>query len=100
MPRGGTFAYLGESNTLAWGFTMAPHRLRALFFFFFLQFKKIFNGQKFKNLFIFRLLNFGENPLKNVDSLRKISTVLFIFRLLNFGENPLKNVTRFFFFFL
>ena len=78
----------------------APSTASSIFFFFFFNsLKKIFNGQKFENLFIFRLLNFGENPLKNVDSLKKISTVLFIFRLLNFGENPLKNVTRFFFFF-
>ena len=30
MPRGGTAGMLGESKTLAWGFAMAPHRLRAL----------------------------------------------------------------------
>ena len=30
MPRGGTCGCLGESKTLAWGFAMAPHRLRAL----------------------------------------------------------------------
>ena len=30
MPRGGTCGYWGESKTLAWGFAMAPHRLRAL----------------------------------------------------------------------
>ena len=29
MPRGGTGG-AGESKTLAWGFAMAPHRLRAL----------------------------------------------------------------------
>ena len=31
MPRGGTCGcWGGESKTLAWGFAMAPHRLRAL----------------------------------------------------------------------
>ena len=30
MPRGGTCACWGESKTLAWGFAMAPHRLRAI----------------------------------------------------------------------
>ena len=30
MPRGGTCGCWGESKTLAWGFAMAPHRLRAL----------------------------------------------------------------------
>ena len=35
MPRGGTAGYWGESKTLAWGFAMAPHRLRALFLFCF-----------------------------------------------------------------
>ena len=30
MPRGGTYRCWGESKTLAWGFAMAPHRLRAL----------------------------------------------------------------------
>ena len=30
MPRGGTAGCWGESKTLAWGFAMAPHRLRAL----------------------------------------------------------------------
>ena len=30
MPRGGTCGCLGESKTLAWGFAMAPHQLRAL----------------------------------------------------------------------
>ena len=29
MPQGGTWRCLGESKTLAWGFAMAPHRLRA-----------------------------------------------------------------------
>ena len=30
MPRGGTYRCWGESETLAWGFAMVPHRLRAL----------------------------------------------------------------------
>ena len=30
MPQGGTVGCWGESKTLAWGFAMAPHRLRAL----------------------------------------------------------------------
>ena len=30
MPRGGTAGCFWESKTLAWGFVMAPHRLRAL----------------------------------------------------------------------
>ena len=30
MPRGGTWGCCGESKTLAWGFAMEPHRLRAL----------------------------------------------------------------------
>ena len=30
MPRGGTVGCFWESKTLAWGFAMAPHRLRAL----------------------------------------------------------------------
>ena len=33
MPRGGTWGCFGESKTLAWGFAMVPHRLRALVFF-------------------------------------------------------------------
>ena len=32
MPRGGTCGCWGESNILAWGFVMAPHRLRTLVF--------------------------------------------------------------------
>ena len=32
MPRDGTCGCWGESKTLGWGFGMAPHRLRALFF--------------------------------------------------------------------
>ena len=32
MPWGGTYRCWGESKTLAWGFAMAPHRLRALVF--------------------------------------------------------------------
>ena len=34
FPRGGTLGCFGESKTLAWGFAMAPHRLRALVFFY------------------------------------------------------------------
>ena len=30
MLRGGNYRCWGESKTLAWGFAMAPHRLRAL----------------------------------------------------------------------
>ena len=30
MPRGGTYGCWGESKTLALGFAMGPHRLRAL----------------------------------------------------------------------
>ena len=30
MPRGQTAGVLGESKTLAWGFAMVPHQLRAL----------------------------------------------------------------------
>ena len=30
MPQGGTCGCLGESKTIAWGFAMAPYRLRAL----------------------------------------------------------------------
>ena len=34
MPKGGTCGCWGESKTLAWGFAMAPHRLRALVYVF------------------------------------------------------------------
>ena len=30
IPQGGTCGCWGESKTLAWGFAMAPHRLRVL----------------------------------------------------------------------
>ena len=33
MPRGWTYGCWGESKTLAWGFAMAPHRLRTLVLF-------------------------------------------------------------------
>ena len=34
MPQGWDLGVLGGSKTLAWGFAMAPHRLRILVFFF------------------------------------------------------------------
>ena len=38
MPQGCYFGVLGESNTLAWGFAMAPHLLRAQIIFVVVRF--------------------------------------------------------------
>ena len=38
MPQGWDFGVLGESNTLAWGFAMAPHLLRAQIIFVVVRF--------------------------------------------------------------
>ena len=37
-PQGWDFGVLGESNTLAWGFAMAPHLLRAQIIFVVVRF--------------------------------------------------------------
>ena len=38
MPQGWDLGVLGESNTLAWGFAMAPHRLPAQIIFVVIRF--------------------------------------------------------------